>query len=189
MGGVRAVAGPPTGRLILLVVRSPAALGGILVVSAFGAGWQLVHPALPLGVLGGLVAGLVVWRLRWPASFEAHACGRGRSWWRGVLVYRRRWAAAMDTVGLTKERHGTDYVPLLLAVRSQPVDGQDHRADAARPAGAGLRRRGRPARPNLRRPRLPGPHLPEPAPGAAVAADPGPARRGGRAVRSRPTPG
>ena len=104
-------------RLVLLIVRSPAAMAGILLTSAFVAGWQLVHPALPLGVLGGLVAGLVVWRLRWPALFDLHAHGRVRSWWRGSWVYRRRWAAAMDTVGLTKERHGTDYLPPLLAVR------------------------------------------------------------------------
>jgi hypothetical protein len=105
-------------RLVLLIVRSPAAIGAILLTAAFVAGWQLVHPALPLGVVGGLLAGLVVWRLRWPVSFDAHAYVRGRSWWRGSVVYRRRWTAAMDTVGLTKERHGTDYVPPLLAVQS-----------------------------------------------------------------------
>jgi DNA segregation ATPase FtsK/SpoIIIE, S-DNA-T family len=93
-------------------------MAGILLTSAFVAGWQLVHPALPLSVVGGLLAGLVVWRLRWPALFDLHAQGRVRSWWRGSWVYRRRWAAAMDTVGLTKERHGTDYVPPLLAVKS-----------------------------------------------------------------------
>lgn len=69
-------------------------------------------------MVGGLLAGLVVWRLRWPALFDLHAQGRVRSWWRGSWVYRRRWAAAMDTVGLTKERHSTDYVPPLLAVKS-----------------------------------------------------------------------
>src|SRR5918993_5492451 len=49
-------------RLALLIVRSPAAMAGILLTSAFLAGWQLVHPALPLGVIGGLVVGLVLWR-------------------------------------------------------------------------------------------------------------------------------
>ena len=45
----------------------------IALTVAFVAGWQLVHPALPLGVVGGLVVGLVVWRVRWPVSFDRHA--------------------------------------------------------------------------------------------------------------------
>src|SRR5918993_5225812 len=49
-------------RLLLLIVRSPAAMVIITLTVAFVAGWRLVHPALPLGVLGGLVVGLVVWR-------------------------------------------------------------------------------------------------------------------------------
>ena len=105
-------------RLLLLIVRSPAALTGIGVTAGFVAGWQFVSPALPLGLLGGLVAWLVGWRWRRPASFNVHASDRARSWWRGSWVYRRRWAAAMDTVGLTKERHGTDYIPVLLSVKS-----------------------------------------------------------------------
>jgi hypothetical protein len=82
-------------RLALLIVRSPAAMAGILLTSAFVAGWQLVHPALPLSVVGGLLAGLVVWRLRWPALFDytprdgfaAGGAGRGST---GVAG-RRRW--------------------------------------------------------------------------------------------------
>jgi S-DNA-T family DNA segregation ATPase FtsK/SpoIIIE len=105
------------GRLLLLIVRSPAALAGIGLSCAFVAGWQLVHPALPLGVIGGLVAGLVMWRVRWPASFEVHARIRVRAWWRASVIYRRRWAGAMDTIGLTKERHGADYVPPLVGIR------------------------------------------------------------------------
>jgi S-DNA-T family DNA segregation ATPase FtsK/SpoIIIE len=105
-------------RLVLLIVRSPSAVVGITVGTAAVAGWQLVHPALPLSMLVGLVAGLVVWRLRWPGSFEPHVSLRFRSWWRGHRIYRGRWTKAMDTAGLTKERHGTDYVPPLLRVRS-----------------------------------------------------------------------
>ena len=106
------------GRLLLLIVRSPAAMIAITLTVAFLAGWQLVHPALPLGVLGGLAVGLVVWRRRWPASFERQVSIRVRAWWRASVIYRRRWAAGMDTIGLTKERHGTDYVPPLVAIRS-----------------------------------------------------------------------
>src|SRR5215207_6157174 len=105
-------------RLLLLIVRSPAALTAIGLTAGFVAGWQFVSPALPLGLLGGLVTWLVGWRWRWPASFNTVAYSRARGWWRGSWVYRRRWATAMDTAGLTKERHGTDYVPPLLAVRS-----------------------------------------------------------------------
>ena len=82
------------------------------------AGWQLVSPALPLGVLGGLVAWLIgvavalAGLLLGPRRVIGSGAGGAASW-----VYRRRWAAAMDTVGLTKERHGTDYVPPLLSVR------------------------------------------------------------------------
>jgi hypothetical protein len=52
------------GRLLLLLVRSPAAMATLALTAAFVAGWRLVHPALSLGVLGGLVAGLVLWRFR-----------------------------------------------------------------------------------------------------------------------------
>ena len=139
-------------RLLLLIVRSPAAMIAITLTAAFVAGWQLVHPALPLGVVGGLVVGLVVWRWRWPASFDRHAYDPGA----GVVARPRGCTGgagrlAMDTIGLTKERHGTDYVPPLRRDPVQPVDGPGHGADAARPAAAGLGRRRRPARPNLRR--------------------------------------
>ena len=104
-------------RLFLLIVRSPAAMITIALTVAFMAGWRLVHPALPLGVVGGLVVGLVVWRWRWPTSFQLHVSIRVRAWWRASWVYRRRWAAGMDTIGLTKERHGTDYVPPIVGIR------------------------------------------------------------------------
>ncbi len=58
------------GRLLLLIVRSPTAMITITVAVLATLGWRLVHPALPLGVAGGLVAGLVVWRVRWPDSFD-----------------------------------------------------------------------------------------------------------------------
>ena len=39
-------------------------------------------------------------------------------WVGGCWIYRIRWTAAMDTAGLLVARHGTDYVPPLLSVRS-----------------------------------------------------------------------
>ena len=106
------------GRLLLLILRSPTAMVTITVAVLATLGWQLVHPALPLGVAGGLLAGLVVWRVRWPDSFTRHVRCRVRGWVRGCWIYRVRWTAAMDTAGLLVARHGTDYVPPLLAVRS-----------------------------------------------------------------------
>ena len=105
-------------RLFLLIVRSPSAVIGVTVATAGVLGWQLIHPALPLSVLGATVAGLMVWRVRWPGSFEPQVHLRWRSWWRGQLIYRGRWAAAMDTAGLTVERHSTDFIPPLLKIRS-----------------------------------------------------------------------
>ena len=104
-------------RLLLLIVRSPSAVIGITLVAAGVAGWQL-NPVIPPSVLAPLVAGLVAWHMSWPNSFEKHVYLRFRSWWRGQLIYRFRWTKAMDTAGLTKERHGTDYVPPLLRIRS-----------------------------------------------------------------------
>ena len=59
----------------------------------------------------------MVWRLRWPVTFEAQVRLRVRTWWRAGIVYRRQWATAMDTTGLLVERRRTDYVPPLLGVR------------------------------------------------------------------------
>jgi S-DNA-T family DNA segregation ATPase FtsK/SpoIIIE len=105
-------------RLIVLILRSPTAVTVIVLAASGTAGWRLVSPALPLGVVAGLVAVLVVWRWRWPVSFEKYAYCRARGWLRGGWVYRRRWTTAMDTAGLTKARHGTTYAPPLLRVRS-----------------------------------------------------------------------
>ena len=106
------------GRLLLLIVRSPTAMASITVAVLATLGWRLVHPALPLGVAGGLLAALVVWRVRWPDSFTRHVRCRVRGYIRGAWVYRVRWTAAMDTAGLLVARHGTDYVPPLISVRS-----------------------------------------------------------------------
>ena len=105
-------------RLLVLIVRSPTAVIAITVTTAGIAGWQLVDPMLPISVVSVLVTGLVAWWMAWPNSFEEHARLRFRSWWRGQLIYRTRWTKAMDTADLTKQRHGTDYVPPLRRVRA-----------------------------------------------------------------------
>lgn len=68
------------GRLLVLIVRSPSAVFGIVLGSAAVAGWHYVSPTLPLGVLSGLIAALVVWRLRWPGTFEPQVSLRFRTW-------------------------------------------------------------------------------------------------------------
>ena len=77
-------------RLVLLIVRSPAAMAGILLTTAFWPAWQLVHPALPLGVAR---------RPAWPGWWCGGSAGRPRSTLSpgpgpqlvaGVWVYRRR---------------------------------------------------------------------------------------------------
>lgn len=105
-------------RLLVIILRSPTAVTIIVVGVAVRAGWRLVSPALPIGITAGLIVVLVVWRWRWPVSFEKHAYCRARGWLRGGWVYRRRWTTAMATAGLTKDRLGVDYVPPLLRVRS-----------------------------------------------------------------------
>jgi hypothetical protein len=95
-------------RLLLLIVRSPSAVIAITVTAAGVAGWQLVHWSLPVSVVAVFATGLIGWWMAWPVSFEQHARLRWQSWWRGQLIYRIRWTKAMDTAGLTKQRHGTD---------------------------------------------------------------------------------
>ena len=75
-------------RLVVWIIRNPSAVAVITVSTAVLLGWHFVHPALPLGVLGGLLAGLVGWRLRWPATFDAQVRLRVRTWWRAGFVYR-----------------------------------------------------------------------------------------------------
>ena len=105
-------------RLLVWIIRTPSAAATVAVTTAIWLGWHYVHPALPLGVLGGLLAGLVVWRVRWPVTFEAQVRLRVRSWWRAGFVYRRQWATAMDTAGLLVERRRHRLHPALLGVRS-----------------------------------------------------------------------
>ena len=63
-------------------------------------------------------AGLVVWRLRWPAGFETWVGGPVRSWRRARRVYGRRWGVAIDSAGLQATRHGRVERPQLMQVSS-----------------------------------------------------------------------
>ena len=105
-------------RLMVWLVRTPAALIIVVVVVAGVYGWRQVHPAVVLGPAGLVMAVLGLWLAQWPASFDRLVWHRVRSGWRAGLIYRWRWSAAMDTARLTITRNGTEFVPPLLKVRS-----------------------------------------------------------------------
>src|SRR3954468_13218750 len=104
-------------RVLVVVVTTPPAMAGLLLVVAAVALWRL-SPPLMLLVLG-LGAGLLVgWRLRFPAGFLRWLRLPVRAWRRGWLLYRHRWAGAMDPAGLATSWRATTYSPMLLALRS-----------------------------------------------------------------------
>lgn len=105
-------------RLVVFLVRTPAVLVPLAVIIFAVVVWHAVHPAVVLSVAGVLLASMIVWRLRWPVSFDARIACRSRAGWRSAWVYRRCWTIGMDTAGLTITRNGAEYVPPLLTVTS-----------------------------------------------------------------------
>ena len=108
------------GRLLLLILRSPTAMITITVTVLAILGWQLVHPALPLGVAGGLVAGFG--GVAGPVAGLVHPARplpgpRLAPRWRGSTGCR--WTAAMDTAGLTGR-------PAWHRLRAAAADGALH---------------------------------------------------------------
>ena len=96
-------------RLLVVTAATPAALAGLLLVVIGGLLWS-VSPLLMLCLArsGSACWSGCGWCGRtggWPGC--GCRCGR---WWRGWFIYRHRWAAAMDTAGLTTPlaRHGLD---------------------------------------------------------------------------------
>ena len=57
-------------------------------------------------------------RLVWPDRWLTWLRLPLRSWWRGWLIYRRCWPAAMDTAGLATSWRGTVWTPTVLTVSS-----------------------------------------------------------------------
>ena len=144
-------------RLIVLIVRSPTAVTVIVLAAAGTAGWRLVSPALPLGVVAGLVAVLVVWRLPLAGLVREARLLPGS----GLAARRLGVSAAVDhRDGHRRVDQGPTRHHLRAAAASSAVDphgGSGAAADAGRPNDRGLRQRRGPAGPNLRRSRLPGP--------------------------------
>ena len=105
-------------RLLVLVLRSPTILA-LLAVFVFAVVIGTYYGPVPLLVADTVLAAiLVMWRCRWPVSFQRWLRWPVRAWWRSGLVYRRCWSAAMNTAGLGKTQNQTEYLPQLLRVRS-----------------------------------------------------------------------
>ncbi len=104
-------------RLVVVIAATPAAIGGLVLVVVGVLLWS-VSPLLLLGTVAVLVALVVGCRLIWPERWLASLRLPLRSWWRGWFIYRHRWAAAMDTAGLTTSWRGTLWNPTVLTVTS-----------------------------------------------------------------------
>ncbi|WP_405151051.1 hypothetical protein OG308_15725 [Nocardia salmonicida] len=83
---------------------------------SLAAGWWFGWP-FGVGVAGVAVAGMVLWRVLSPQTFERWLTGRIRSRWLTWFRYRRRWAAVMDACLLTKKDGDRVSVPRLIGVR------------------------------------------------------------------------
>ncbi len=105
-------------RLIVLIVTTPAALATFALAVGVAWIWHRFGPWPIIIALALTLAGLVVWRVRWPAGFLGWVRFPLRAWRRSWFVYRRRWVPAMDTAGLTLTRAGDEYVPSIIGVRS-----------------------------------------------------------------------
>jgi S-DNA-T family DNA segregation ATPase FtsK/SpoIIIE len=104
-----------TGRLLVLLARfwpvSLPVLVGLVLFARFG--W----PGL-VGLVAGLAFVGVVWRQTSPVSFNAWVVRRGYGAWRGLVLYRRLWWAAMDGTGLSRQTPSAVYVPKVTRIVS-----------------------------------------------------------------------
>jgi DNA segregation ATPase FtsK/SpoIIIE, S-DNA-T family len=100
-------------RLIWFVIRHPtlAAVAAGLIFTWLHAGW----PGLT-GVVGGVLAALILLRLLRPDWFARLVSGPARNRWRWWF-YRRRWHAVLTITGLAPTYRGRVVVPLLGPVR------------------------------------------------------------------------
>lgn len=113
------------GRLLVLLVTGGfrliwwAVLFPMLSLPAglsIAAGWFYGWP-VGVGLAGVAVAGMVLWRLRSPQTFERWCSGRIRSRFLAWSRYRRRWASVMDACSLTKSAGGNIQTPRLASVQ------------------------------------------------------------------------
>jgi len=104
-------------RLLVVTAATPAALAGVLLVVVGMLLWS-VAPLLMLSMAALGVGLLVGCRLVWPDRWLSWLRLPLRSWWRGWLIYRHQWPAAMDTAGLTTSWRGSLWNPTVLTVTS-----------------------------------------------------------------------
>lgn len=107
-------------RLLVVLTRFWAVtvpvLAGLVLFTRFG--WTG-----PVGLVAGLAFTGVVWRQTSPATFDALVVRRGYGAWRGLTQYRRRWWAAMDGTGLSRQTATGVYVPHVTRITSTRPTG------------------------------------------------------------------
>ncbi|MBF6356072.1 hypothetical protein IU449_16240 [Nocardia higoensis] len=115
-------------------------VGGILVAVAVTVWWAvlfpmvslpialavvagvLVHPLAGAGVAGGAVAGIVLWRVRSPQTFERWITARARARFLALFRYRRRWVRLLTACQLVVLDGDRVRVPRLLEVSIGEAD-------------------------------------------------------------------
>ncbi|MFD4440739.1 hypothetical protein ACFWPK_13310 [Nocardia sp. NPDC058519] len=80
------------------------------------AGWWIGWPA-GIGVAGGAVAGMVLWRVSSPQTFERWFTGRARSRFLTWFRYRRRWTTMTTACGLATRDGDRVFIPRLVSVQ------------------------------------------------------------------------
>src|SRR3954447_20743670 len=106
------------GALLGLVLARPWIL---LVVVVTWLGGRVVDghgTAALLALLLIVTALFTCWRVVWPESCTRQVAWRLRGVWRGWVVYRASWSAAMATTGLAVSMDGREYVPRRVRVAS-----------------------------------------------------------------------
>lgn len=81
------------------------------------AAWLLIGWPAGIGVAGGAVAGMVLWRQRSPQTFERWFTGRIRSRFLTWHRYRRRWAKLLTACDLATRDGDRVTVPRLVSVQ------------------------------------------------------------------------
>lgn len=79
-------------------------------------GWFFGWP-FGVGVAGGAVAGVVLWRVSSPQTFERWLTGRARTRFLTWFRYRRRWTTMTTACGLATRDGDRVFIPRLISVQ------------------------------------------------------------------------
>jgi DNA segregation ATPase FtsK/SpoIIIE, S-DNA-T family len=105
-------------RVLLALVKflaRHAVLDLVLAVEAFA--WSVAGWPGPAILTGTVTAALIIWRVRWPATFSRFISSPLRGKWRG-WHYQRHWLAVLTIARLVPVYRGQVLVPVLGKVRS-----------------------------------------------------------------------